>query len=264
MAAQVKHLPPKQRWRAAVFRVVESKQFELAAMAAIVANCLIMALMHADISPVWEEFMAWSNISFTAFFTVEIIAKFVAYGFKSVVRVSWWLQPMYNAPPILAQLHTCVCSSAVKQGGRSCCWVPPHGVQTLLYCSVVQHPLQLANSPRACVCPLRVEPILLLSDLLLQDAWCRFDLLVVVVSLLGVAVDVATPTDLQFLPLLRVLRVVRIFRLVPKAEGLRVLLRTLFMSLPGMCGSCAELLPRPAQHSCWHSAEPDLTLPLSD
>lgn len=67
----------------------------------------------------------------------------------------------------------------------------------------------------------------------MQDTWCRFDLLVVLVSLAGVAVDLATPTDLQFLPLLRVLRVVRIFRLVPKAEGLRVLLRTLFMSLPG-------------------------------
>lgn len=67
----------------------------------------------------------------------------------------------------------------------------------------------------------------------MQDAWCRFDILVVAVSIVGVVLDLGTPADLQFLPLLRVLRVVRIFRLVPKAEGLRVLLRTLFMSLPG-------------------------------
>jgi hypothetical protein len=66
-----------------------------------------------------------------------------------------------------------------------------------------------------------------------QDAWCRFDVVVVVVSIVGAGIDLGTPSDLSFLPLIRVLRVARIFRLVPKAEGLRVLLRTLFMSLPG-------------------------------
>lgn len=70
----------------------------------------------------------------------------------------------------------------------------------------------------------------------LQDAWCRFDIVDVAVSILGVGMDLGTPSDLQFLPLLRVLRVVRIFRLVPKAEGLRVLLRTLVLSLPGASG----------------------------
>lgn len=67
----------------------------------------------------------------------------------------------------------------------------------------------------------------------MQDAWCRFDIVVVAVSIVGVGIDLGTPENLQFLPVLRVLRVVRIFRLVPKAEGLRVLLRTLVMSLPG-------------------------------
>lgn len=70
----------------------------------------------------------------------------------------------------------------------------------------------------------------------LQDAWCKFDIVVVAVSILGVGMDLGTPSDLQFLPLLRGLRVVRIFRLVPKAEGLRVLLRTLVLSLPGATG----------------------------
>jgi len=68
----------------------------------------------------------------------------------------------------------------------------------------------------------------------LQDAWCKFDIIVVAVSIIGVGIDLGTPSNLQFLPLIRVLRVVRIFRLVPKAEGLRVLLRTLLMSLPGV------------------------------
>lgn len=68
---------------------------------------------------------------------------------------------------------------------------------------------------------------------IVQDTWCRFDVVVVIVSIIGAGIDLGTPSNLQFLPLIRVLRVVRIFRLVPKAEGLKVLLRTLFMSLPG-------------------------------
>lgn len=83
-----------------------------------------------------------------------------------------------------------------------------------------------------------------------QDPWCRFDMLVVALSIIGVGIDLATPSNLQFLPLLRVLRVVRIFRLVPKAEGLRVLLRTLFMSLPGGCRvSTANCTCKPYLHA---------------
>ncbi|KAF6257951.1 Ion transport protein-domain-containing protein [Scenedesmus sp. NREL 46B-D3] len=68
----------------------------------------------------------------------------------------------------------------------------------------------------------------------LRDAWCRFDLLVVLVSVAGVCVDLATPQNLEVLPLLRVLRLVRVFRLIPKAEGLRNLLQTLVFSLPAL------------------------------
>lgn len=67
-----------------------------------------------------------------------------------------------------------------------------------------------------------------------QDNWCQFDLVVVLVSILGCAIDLATTQDLPFLPLLRVLRVVRIFRLIPKAKGLRTLLQTLMFSLPAL------------------------------
>lgn len=42
----------------------------------------------------------------------------------------------------------------------------------------------------------------------------------------GVIVDYATPSNLAFLPLLRVLRVARIFKLIPKARGLRMMLQT--------------------------------------
>lgn len=97
------------------------------------------------------------------------------------------------------------------------------------------------------------------SLFVLQDPWCRFDIVVVAVSIIGVGIDLGTPSNLQFLPLLRVLRVVRIFRLVPKAEGLKVLLRTLFMSLPGACRVGESVLARRAYRVlccfCWLRVE---------
>ena len=68
----------------------------------------------------------------------------------------------------------------------------------------------------------------------LQDGWCRFDAIVVCVSIFGVIIDWATFQNLPFLPLLRMLRVVRVFRLIPKAKGLRTLLQTLVFSLPAL------------------------------
>lgn len=48
-----------------------------------------------------------------------------------------------------------------------------------------------------------------------------FDFILVLLSVASVAVDFGTSQDLSFMPLLRVLRVARIFRLIPKAKGLR-------------------------------------------
>lgn len=56
---------------------------------------------------------------------------------------------------------------------------------------------------------------------MLQDGWCQFDLFVVSVSIVGVAIDLGTTQNLQFLPLIRVMRVARVFKLIPKAQGLR-------------------------------------------
>lgn len=97
---QVKHKPPRQAWRAVVFSVVMSKQFDAAAMAAIIANCVVMALTHADMSSAWQDFMTWANLGFTAFFTMEILLKFVALGFKPVLRVS-------EAQTLLAMVAGC-------------------------------------------------------------------------------------------------------------------------------------------------------------
>lgn len=64
-----------------------STEFEMAAIAAIVANCIIMAMTHADMNATWADIMSCANLGFTAFFTVEILLKFVALGFKPVLKV---------------------------------------------------------------------------------------------------------------------------------------------------------------------------------
>jgi len=90
---QVKHQPPRQAWRLPVFALVTSRQFEMVVMAVIVVNCLIMAMTHADMTTVWQDFMSWANFAFTVFFALEIVVKFVALGFKPVLRVSNSLCP---------------------------------------------------------------------------------------------------------------------------------------------------------------------------
>jgi hypothetical protein len=64
-----------------------SNGFEMVAMTAIIANCIIMAMTHADMDATWRDLMTWANLSFTAFFTLEILLKFIALGFKPVLRV---------------------------------------------------------------------------------------------------------------------------------------------------------------------------------
>ena len=52
----------------------------------------------------------------------------------------------------------------------------------------------------------------------LRDRWCAFDCFVAVLSLIQIAIDVWTSSDIPAVNLLRVFRVARIFRLVPKVR----------------------------------------------
>ena len=48
------------------------------------------------------------------------------------------------------------------------------------------------------------------------DRWCAFDFFVALLSLVQIAIDIWTSSDIPAVNLLRVFRVARIFRLVPK------------------------------------------------
>jgi len=68
------------------------------------------------------------------------------------------------------------------------------------------------------------------------DSWSLFDFVVVMLSIVGFIITV-TPslsTNASYLGLIRIFRVARIFRLIPKAKGLRTLFQTLVYSLPAL------------------------------
>jgi hypothetical protein len=39
-----------------------SNGFEMVAMTAIIANCIIMAMTHADMDATWRDLMTWANL----------------------------------------------------------------------------------------------------------------------------------------------------------------------------------------------------------
>merc|ERR550537_2143521 len=53
-------------------------------------------------------------------------------------------------------------------------------------------------------------------------------------SIVSISLSYGTSVDASFLSLLRIFRVARIFRLIPKAKGLRTLFQTLVYSLPAL------------------------------
>jgi len=79
----------------------------------------------------------------------------------------------------------------------------------------------------------------------MKDGWAKLDTFIVIVSLLGIPIDIIgaenLPMDPTMLKVLRVLRVARILKLLKSAEGLKALLDMVLRSLP-QCGNLGFLL----------------------
>ena len=70
-----------------------------------------------------------------------------------------------------------------------------------------------------------------------KDGWNVFDFAIVVITLIGIVVDAVAsslPINPSVLRVLRVLRVVRVLRVIKRAQGIRRLLLTLFLSGPAL------------------------------
>eukprot|EP01062_Namystynia_karyoxenos_P068939 TRINITY_DN6409_c0_g1_i2.p1 TRINITY_DN6409_c0_g1~~TRINITY_DN6409_c0_g1_i2.p1 ORF type:complete len:2273 (+),score=828.29 TRINITY_DN6409_c0_g1_i2:84-6902(+) len=78
------------------------------------------------------------------------------------------------------------------------------------------------------------------------DAWNRFDFFLVMVSIVGVAMlfsqDVGLPINASLLRVMRIFRIMRILRLVKGARDVRVLLETVWYSLPSIANIGGFLL----------------------
>eukprot|EP00793_Prasinoderma_coloniale_P003769 PRCOL_00003146-RA len=74
------------------------------------------------------------------------------------------------------------------------------------------------------------------------NPWNKFDFVVVQFSIIGLCLDAFTGGGIPVVSLLRVFRVARIFRLVPRAKGLKTLFHTLLFSLPALVNVGSVLL----------------------
>ena len=74
------------------------------------------------------------------------------------------------------------------------------------------------------------------------NSWNKFDFVVVLSSIVGITMDVSMDGEVPVVGLLRVFRVARIFRLVPRAKGLKTLFQTLIFSLPALINVGSVLL----------------------
>ena len=71
------------------FKIVQSQAFEYIVLTAIVINTAFMCVDHYGQSKDLEELLANSNFFFVIFFTIEMVLKLTAYGFKYYWYVNW-------------------------------------------------------------------------------------------------------------------------------------------------------------------------------
>mmetsp|Transcript_6417 Transcript_6417/g.22602 ORF Transcript_6417/g.22602 Transcript_6417/m.22602 type:complete len:1664 (+) Transcript_6417:339-5330(+) len=75
-----------------------------------------------------------------------------------------------------------------------------------------------------------------------KDNWNRFDFTTVLLAIVGFIITVGSDSSASYLSMLRIFRVARIFRLIPKAKGLRTLFETLMFSMPALVNVGSVLL----------------------
>jgi hypothetical protein len=150
---------PINLFRLQCFKIVQSQAFEYIVLTAIVFNTAFMCMDHYGQSAETERIMQNSNTFFVIFFTIEMVLKLTAYGFKYY----WYVN------------------------------------------------------------------------------WNKFDFIVVILSLIAVDEEFLQ-NSLNFNPTsLRIIRITRLFRMVKTSQGLRTLLKTLFMSVQNIINTALLL-----------------------
>lgn len=80
---------PINCFRLQCFRVVQSQAFEYLVMVAIIINTLFLCIDYHQKSQYLEEVLQKANLVFVVFFTIEMVIKITAYGWKYYWYVNW-------------------------------------------------------------------------------------------------------------------------------------------------------------------------------
>ena len=80
---------PEGRWRLRLFRVVQSRRFDFFISGCILVNILFMATEHYNQSATHTMVIEITSFVFTVVYTLETIAKFIAYGVRGYWAKFW-------------------------------------------------------------------------------------------------------------------------------------------------------------------------------
>jgi hypothetical protein len=81
--------PPPDGWRKPMFKIVESKNFEIFIMLCIISNTLLMAARHAHQTKMMNDILNNANIGFVVIFTIEAVLKLIGLAPKQYFRRGW-------------------------------------------------------------------------------------------------------------------------------------------------------------------------------
>ncbi|KAG2498044.1 hypothetical protein HYH03_003805 [Edaphochlamys debaryana] len=81
--------PPENRFRRWAHSLITSREADWLIMGAILVNVVFMAMVHVDMNDTWQYVMSYSNLVFTAIFTVEASLKLIAFGPRTYFRDAW-------------------------------------------------------------------------------------------------------------------------------------------------------------------------------
>jgi hypothetical protein len=79
---------PKGKVKIFVFRLVQSKAFEIIIMACIILNIVTMAMVYDGMSDAYSNALGNVNLAFTAIFVAEFVLKVIAFDLQ-YFKVSW-------------------------------------------------------------------------------------------------------------------------------------------------------------------------------
>ncbi|KAM7346303.1 sodium voltage-gated channel paralytic isoform 33-T38 [Cochliomyia hominivorax] len=236
--------------RLKTFQLIENKYFETAVITMILMSSLALALedVHLPERPILQDILYYMDRIFTVIFFLEMLIKWLALGFKVYFTNAWcWLDfviVMWRPQAIVFEIVT----------------DKKFDIIIMLFIGLNMFTMTLdrydaSDTYNAVLDYLNAVFVVIFSGECLlkifalryhyfKEPWNLFDVVVVILSILGLVLSdiiekyFVSPTLLR---VVRVAKVGRVLRLVKGAKGIRTLLFALAMSLPALFNICLLL-----------------------